>query len=230
MADAGATQSVSIRELRIVVSFGGQLRSLCKIFFGQSDVSIYVVPYAPTKRYSVGTQRLGEHAESVTFDAGAINDYEAAPKISFHQSGQVHANAGDQKVGPLRIPPLSLWRGAHLGTVLADHARSLPEFGATPRREGLRRDLVLDLQGEVESAAVALYLNGKEPSFDSPCPLHFSLQRPTVAQPVHLGLLPRAQAALANPDLPGSGVVAIGGWTPGQGREAAVDFLYIRGS
>jgi len=206
------------------------MRSLSKVVFTRSDASIYVVPYAPTKRYSVGTQQLGEDAQSVTFDADAASEYETAPKISFHESGQVHANAGERRVGPLQIPPLTTWRGAHLATVVADHARNLPDLRSAPRRHGPLRDFVLALEGEVVSAAIVLYLNGKEPTFNAPCPLHFTLQRRTLRQPLYLGVRPRAQAALAEPELSGSGVVAIGGWTPNQKGKVALDFIYIRGS
>ena len=81
----------SIRELRIVVSFDDQFRSLCKLAFTKVDASIYVIPYAPTQKYSVGTQRLREDVHSITFNLDGAQDYETAPKISFHESGQVHA-------------------------------------------------------------------------------------------------------------------------------------------
>lgn len=219
-----------IRELRLVVSFEGEMRKLCKLAFTRTDASVYVVPYAPNGRYSVGTHRLGEDARSVTFTVVDAEDLEAVPKVSFHESGQVHAYAGGGMVGPLRIPALANWRGAHIATVLADHARSLPEFQGEPRRTGLDRDLVLQLEGEVVSAALALYVNGSEARFDAPCPMWLTLRRPTLPGPLYVGLVPRAQAALADPNLPGSGVMAIGGWTPGLGIDSAIDFLYVRGT
>lgn len=219
-----------IEKLRVVVLFGGQMRSLCKLAFTKADASIYVVPYAPNKRYSVGTHQMGEREQSVTFNLDDALDYEAAPKISFHQSGQVHANAGATRVGPLRIPPLPDWRGEHIATVLAEHALSLPKFRGPRRWHGVERDLVLELRGNIESAAVALFVNGHEPVFAGPCPVRFRLGHATLETPLYVGLHLRAQVPLSEPDVPGTGVVAIGGWVPNRGPAEAVDFIYLRGT
>jgi hypothetical protein len=227
---SAAAQSVdSIEKVRVLVSFEGRLRSLCKIMFSKPDASIYVVPYAPTKKYSVGTHTLGKDEQSATFTVEGEQDFETAPKISFHESGQVHANAGTSRVGPLYVPALPYWRGANLGTVVASHAGSLPEFNRAPRTEGPERDWTLHLTGPVVSAALALYVNGFEPRFDTDCPLHFALTRPTLLRPLYLGLRPRPQDPLTAPEQYGGGVIAIGGWTPGQPGAAAVDFIYVRG-
>ena len=222
-------REAAIRELRVVVLFGSKMRSLCKLVLSKHDASLYVVPYAPSNRYSVGTQSMGEGEKSVTFDVGQARDYGAAPKISFHQSGQVHANAGDSRVGPLQIPPLPDWRGEHLATVLAAHAVSLPDFRGPRRGHGAERDLVLDLRGSVESAKVVLFANGIEPQFQGPCPFQFRLAHASLTRPLFIGVLPQAQVALTDPDA-GGGVVAIGGWTPSRDPDTPVDFLYIRGS
>ena len=81
-----------------------------------------------------------------------------------------------------------------MATVLADHARSLPELRSAP------------------------------------CPVYFTLQRATLPGLIYVGLLPRAQAPLADRDVPGSGVIAVGGWVPGHEKAVAVDFLYVRGT
>src|SRR6266851_3434512 len=220
----------SIRELRVLVSFEGQVRSLCKLVFTKTDASIYVVPYAPTNKYSVGTHTLGDNELSATFSVDEARDYEAAPKISFHESGRVHASAGVARVGPLYVPPLPDWRGAHLGTVVASHAATLPEFRGTPRIAGPERDWTLHLREPVVSGAVAFYVNGAESRFDADCPLTFALARRALSRPLYVGLCPRAQDPLTARDQVGGGVIAIGGWTPGREGAPAVDFLYIRGA
>ena len=97
----------------MLVSFEGQLRSLCKIVFGKADASIYVVPYAPTE--DIRWHLYARQRRAVgSFTVEEEQDFETAPKISFHESGQVHANAGTSRVGPLYVPQLPYWRGANL--------------------------------------------------------------------------------------------------------------------
>ena len=64
---------------------------------------------------------------------------------------------------------------------------------------------------------------------DTDCPLRFALAGATLSRPVYLGLRPRPQDPLTAADQYGGGVIAIGGWTPGQPGAAAVDFIYVRG-
>ena len=109
------------RELRLLVDLGGDLRKIAKVVFSKSDASLYLFPYAPSGRYYFG----GRHMDEVEFeDKIKFSDdlySESVPKLSIHETGQVHIQAKGVKAGPVSISPFADWRGQHIATVGADN-------------------------------------------------------------------------------------------------------------
>jgi hypothetical protein len=217
-----------LRELRIVLRRGSDLRRLCKFVFSNRDASLYVIPYGPTNRYAVGVGEIDAGAATVDFDVHS-EALDHMPKLSIHQTGQIHADAGGQRVGPVYVPPLPAWRGAHLSTVLAENFDGLATHDGAVRTEGPTLDWAIELADGVDSAAVAVYINGREPRFDAPSVVTFQIMRPTLVEPLYIGLQPRPQPVLVAPDT-GGGVIVMSGWTPRGRLVEPASFLLIRGS
>ena len=74
----------------------------------------------------------GRHMDEVEFeDKVKFTDdlfSDQTPKLSIHESGQVHIKVKDSIAGPVLISPLSEWKGQHIASVSIDHFSSLSEF------------------------------------------------------------------------------------------------------
>ena len=218
----------SVRELRILIKHRGMLRQVCKFAFSRSDASLYLFPYAAQGRYYYGSRSLGEKQAQDTFDftAGFVED--KVPKLSIHETGQVHIFAGKERAGPLQIPPLETLRGQHVATVVPDAFVALKPFLGVPRESGPELDHVIPADDLVETGRLAIYVNGAAPAFDAAnCRLTLSLRRPTLARPLNVGIKAIPQAPLDADTF--EGVTVIAGWDPTLPKDAALDFLYVRG-
>jgi hypothetical protein len=216
-----------IREVRLLVRHRGDLRRLCKFRFGQADGSLYVFPYAPNGRYFFGSRTLSERQSEDTFNFKEHLFSENVPHLSIHESGQVHAYIGEHRAGPLSIPHLSDLRGEHIGTISVDRFDGLGRIDGEPRQSTAEPDLVIQVQDEVESGRLALFANGARSEFGLKCMITFGLSRPSLPQPLYLGLAPITQDPLGAPQR--SGIVIIAGWNPTQPTGSELDYLFIRG-
>lgn len=114
-------------EVRILVDYGGQLHSLCKLGFVGND-SIYLFPYALCSKYFYGGRSMAEHQVVDTFDFTDQQATDRMPKLSIHESGRVHIRVGDTTVGPVYTPQLATLRGEHIAAVATDVFEGLPVF------------------------------------------------------------------------------------------------------
>jgi hypothetical protein len=218
----------SVREVRILIKHRGMLRQVCKLAFSQIDASLYLFPYAAQGRYYYGSRSLGEKQMQDTFDftAGFVEDM--VPKLSIHETGQVHVFAGKERAGPLQIPPLETLLGQHVATVVPDAFVALKPFLGAPRETGSELDHVIPAADVVENGRLAIYVNGAAPAFDvANCRLTLTLSRPTLARPLHIGIKAIPQAPLGGDTY--EGVTVIAGWDPTLSNDAPMDFLYVRG-
>jgi hypothetical protein len=125
--------------------------------------------------------------------------------------------------GPLRVPPLSDWTGEHIASVSPVRFDALAPFTLEPKHSGTDRDFVFAASAE-GSGRLAIYTNGREPSFASPVNIHFTLVRPTLDTPLHIGVA----AATNTPLGTDPGVLVIGGWNPKTAlKSGAESFLYV---
>jgi hypothetical protein len=196
--------------------------------FSKSDASLYLFPYAPHGRYFFG----GRHMDEVAFeDQVRFSDdpfSEAVPKLSIHESGMVHVQAAGLRAGPVSVSPLVQWRGQHIASIGADNFQALPAFTDALSSAGPEIDHVIPTDQIVESGRLVFYLAGDRPAFEERnCRLVITLSRPSLSNPIYLGIQPKAQRALSEPTL--GGVTAIAGWDMDSSAQQGVDYLYIRG-
>lgn len=222
----------NLSKVRLLVQHEAELRLVCKLIFTKKDASIYIVPYAPGGHYYFGSDQFAEREAERTFDfkTQLSSKDKNLPHLSLHQRGRVHAyGVHGEQAGPLQIPPLPEWRGQHIATVTVDRFKTLAPFDKTPKSTGAQQDFVFIVEEPLQSGRLALYVNGAEPTFGDDCPVMLTLTRPTLKQPLYLGVRPWGQEPLGEtPDK--GGVVALAGWDPTIAKtEAETPFLYVRG-
>ena len=192
--------------VRIVLEYHGASRKLFRVTAGH-DGSLYIFPYGPAGRYYCGEQASDEHEDEITFPFDGDPPVERIPKISIHPSGQVHVKAPDYVAGPVHIPRFQDLRGHHVATVSADALGSLAEFTGTPRDDDTHLDHIRRVREGVDSARVAVYVNGRERDFPDAVRLIWPIETPSGR--VEVGL-----AFLAQEPLGERGVSVIAGWNP----------------
>ncbi len=216
------------RELRLLVDLGDDLRKIAKVVFSKSDASLYLFPYAPSGRYYFGGRHMDEveFEDNITFSDDLYSD--SVPKLSIHETGQVHIQAKGVRAGPVSISPLAKWRGQHIATVGADSFEALTLFTGSLSDTGPEIDHVIPADEIVENGRLVFYLAGDRAAFEEPnCRLVVTLKRPTLSNPIYLGIQPKAQPPLSGPDL--GGVTAIAGWDAYPEVGQGVSYVYIRG-
>jgi hypothetical protein len=218
-----------IRELRLLAVCGRQQFKLCKILFTANDASFYIIPYAKKRRYFCGGRKIEEHELKDTFEytSGVAGDRE--PKLSIHQSGQVHIYSGKTQIGPLQSCPLTDLRGQHVATVSFDRFSELAQFEGALSQSGPEIDQVIQVDRNAKSGRLAIYVNSVESYFESEflSLVRFTLTRPCLKTPMYISVQAFCQEPLGGKA--GGGVTVVAGWNPLLPKCAEVDYLYIRG-
>jgi len=245
-----------IEKVRVLIKHEEQFRAFFKVFFTKRDTSIYLVPYARSGKFFYGDGSLAEKEVQKTFryDEQFLTDKQ--PKISIHESGQVHIYApGDDAAplaGPLTIPHLLDLKGEHIATVQTESVEALPVFPGSPKTTGPERDLVFDSAGKDMRVTFTMWANAHEPRFNSCIPYpkvgfgkrgkrnkrkidavnqknanrFFTLRRGHAILYLQL-------AQIANPaptaTMKKPGVIVVVGWDPNRSPESGQNFLWVRG-
>lgn len=214
----------------MLVNYRGQLLRVCKLAFTKKDASIYLFPYAPQKRFYSGDSAIPENVIEATFDYATGQLSETAPKLSIHQSGQVHVTAAGRRVAPRMTVPLAKLRGEHVATVTVDRFDGLLPFEGTPVTSGREPDLVIPVDDGAESGRLVLYVNGLAPQFSLRCPYVVTMRRESLSIPLYVGILPVGQPELGTGGTKPS-IIVIAGWNPKQSRpnRRRIEYLYVRG-
>lgn len=196
--------------------------------FSNKDASLYLFPYSASRKYFFGSRSMPDTVfeDKVDYSQGIFAN--TIPKLSIHQSGEVRIQAVKALAGPLFVPPLSDWRGQHAATICPDSITALPEYPVTPKDKGQLVDRVIEVDDNIESIRLAIYLAGDEPSFNvQNCPIVITLSRQSLQHPIYIALKLITQSPLGND--PQKGTTIFAGWNPTNTREQGLDYLYIRG-
>lgn len=216
----------NVRELRLLVDLDGDVRSICKLAFSNRDASLYLFPYAPSGRYYYGDRSMKDVEFEDTFRFTDDNFSERVPKLSIHESGQVHIKSSGITAGPLYIEPLSEWRGKHFASVSVDEFDILDKFEGSISKTGAKLDIVIPTPNVIKSGRFVFYLAGDRPAFVEPdCSFVISMMRETINRPIFIGIQPKAQEPIGEPK--GQGIIVLAGWR--QSHDQGTDYLYIRG-
>ncbi len=217
-----------VTEARLCVSYRGQVFRVCKLAVSKVDSSLYLFPYGPAGVYFFGRLSIpaGEQSATIPFDQQETSA--DIPKISIHESGQVHIKAGGAVAGPMYTSPLFDLRGEHIATATCVRFSDLAPLEGAPKTSGPRPDIVIPAEEGVESGRLVFYANAVAPSFLDPCSITARLVRPTLAGPLFVGVRSLAQGELSSePET--RGVTVIAGWDPRNPppESAPADHLYV---
>ncbi len=189
---------------------------------------MYLFPYGTTGHYFYGSQTMAEEEVSHTFNFKEQFQGDKIPKLSIHETGQVHVYIEKQKkAGPLQSIPLRELRGEHIASVSIDAFEKLPEHRQELKITGAKRDVEIPADDEAKSGRVVIFVNAAPAAvFKHRCALIVHIQRPHLETPVHICFVPVGQEALG-PEGEG-GVTVLAGWNPRKGAMETQDFLYVR--
>jgi hypothetical protein len=216
----------ALRKVRLLAEYRGMLHRLCKLMFTSADASLYLVPYATARRFFVGGSAFAEQEAKRDIKTTLGTSSETEPKLSIHESGQVHIQVPAGRIGPEQTLPLGEFSGEHLATVSVDRFEGLALHKGRVRTSGDELDIVLSVA--TESGRLALYANASSKRFaaEPECPIVLTLTRRSLEHPLYIGVLPIGQAPLRES---GTGVTVLAGWNPRLPDGAPQRFLYIRG-
>jgi hypothetical protein len=217
-----------LRKLRLhLEERDGTLRTAAQLLFTGKDASLYLVPYAERGEYF-----YGEHAVAAGETEFVIKFREhltAAdrPKLSIHESGAVHIYAKDApKAGPVKIRPLTDFRGEHLASVRWDLVKRMPVHTGRTRTTGQQRDYAFGVPNDVESGVLLIYANGERNAFQTE-QVQFAIQvERGSAPPVFFGVAAVARDRLGAEDEGGVSVLA--GFDALKGPTEPDNFLFLR--
>ncbi len=216
-----------VKPVRMLVAQGGKISRLCKLGWTAGDASLYVFPYALEGRFHFGRASIPSSSERATVPFNNQETSESMPKLSVHESGQVHIRAGSRMVGPMRIPRLGDLRGEHVATVTCSRFERLPPFDGEPQTTGSEIDLAIPAGDGVPSGRLAIFMNGREASFNDQVNITARFVRPTLDEPLYLGFSTLGQPTL-NDGEDSDAVVVTAGWHP-QATDLVeqMDYLFV---
>jgi hypothetical protein len=216
----------AVRQMTFLIDYQGTLRKFFTIGFTRTDGSLYIFPYARSSTYYFGSTVMPKHEQEHTFNFKMGREVSVMPKISIHESGQVHVGASGYRAGPLYIPRLEDIRGSHIATVTADHFDALPVYTGKPKHTR-KAQAILGVDPGVSSGRMPVYLWTRD-SDSVDCPVRARLRRASLSAPLIVGFRVRSQEPLHNSDAPG--VTVIAGWDPTASPDGSErPFLYVRG-
>lgn len=216
-----------MRDHQIIVESGRSRRGLCKFEFG-NDLSLYISPFSRKGNYYYGAQVLANGQVEKTFPFTEQVCVPKRPRVSIHETGDVHIRFGRQKVGPLRIPPIITLRGQHIATVTFDYFDRLPVFHGDLKDTFQLTNLRIELKEKALSARLRIYLNGERPHFSANCDHVMPINQPD-RPTLYVGLSAVTQSPLGSGISIKRGVTIICGWDPTKPALVEQEFLYLRG-
>ena len=218
----------NIHDCRFLIENEGKFKKVCRIVFGKKDASLYLIPYGRQECYLWGEGTVPEGMKTATFSHANPAGEQERPKLSIHQSGQVHVKLleGDEyKAGPLQTKPLWDFQGEHVAGITIDSIDSLPDAGKI-KPKPKSPEVALRTEEIGQTRRFALYANGTEPRFDYPVKATVTMYRAGLPAPLHVGIATFAQDALTEGEE--GGVTIISGWNPDKDELAEQRMLWVR--
>jgi hypothetical protein len=198
---------------------------VCDMSVMPTDASVYLHPPRGGE-YRWGREMFAQDETSITFDTAA-NSTTDRPKISIHQSGQVHVKDPDGQylAGPVWIPSLPALGFGQVGHIAVDDLGSLPQFlvgGMPPNR------FRVNLTDRAESLLFNVFVGTNDPRVWPVRQMaQVTMSRPRLADPLHVGIELDESAPQRTADTPPSVTILIG-WDPSLPGGSPQNVLYVR--
>lgn len=213
----------TIREIRLHLESPEGLRRIAKVAFSRRDASIYLIPYGPRGEYFYGSRAMADGQTTDTFNFREQLWAESNPKLSIHETGQVHIYAaGRPRAGPLRIAPLRDLRGQHVATLRWDSVQTLSVYAKGPKITAPDIDVGFGVPDGVEAGALLIFANGAENRFLTGY-VHFGLQVSSrEGPPIFFGI-----AAVAKETFSDGGVTVLAGFDARKAGTGEADEFFV---
>lgn len=213
------------KKVRFLIFHKGQTRKFFKLVFTE-DLSFLIFPYGPNNEYYYGRKSMPENENKLTFDFAQQHDASKNPKVSIHQSGQVHVEAPEkERIKPMFIPELMSLKNEHIATVGTDNLSVLPKFNINKIKiSGSEIDTILKVDDEFNNGRWAMFCSGDDKSL----PLYRSklINIDRNESKIFLYMKFFTEDSLhENFNL--GGTFTIAGWRPGAKIEEKEDFIYV---
>jgi hypothetical protein len=187
----------------VAVKTPSRFKKICKLFFPSKDTSLYIHFYSNTKNYYYGLAHLPAGVNKVDINFKNGRKVGKAPKLSYHESGQVHFKLGEDKesIEMVKATPLAQLNDKHIITIHVSDLEAFDDCDVNKKKNYC----VIELQEDLPDHKLTIY--GSTKDISNKYPAGFVLGRDRLS--IFFGLLH------SNPDQPfenPNGFYAISGW------------------
>jgi|GEM_PF-5444598 len=187
----------------VAIKTPNSFKKICKLFFTSKDTSLYVHFYSKTKVYYYGLAHFPAGVDKVDIKFKNGRKVSKAPKLSYHESGQVHFKLGEDKesIEMVKATPLSRLNDKHIITIHLSDLEAFEECDANKKKTYC----VIELRENLANHKLTIY--GSNQNISNKYPVGFVLGRDRIN--IFFGLLH------SNPDqtfVNQNGFYAISGW------------------
>lgn len=171
-------------EFRVLINHRGNIYKIFKLAVTDEDASLYIFPYSKSGKYFGGVNQIGrgvegEHETQIDLDEQFSIERADVPKVSIHQSGQVHTLLGGHRIGPLQMGKLAQLRDEHIATVTVDQFAGLPKHEKSLKTSdnSKKRDIPIEIPENIPGGRFRIYVNGVSNQFGQTCNIRLQLNR-----------------------------------------------------
>jgi hypothetical protein len=187
----------------VAIKTPNSFKKICKLFFTSKDTSLYVHFYSKSEIYYYGLAHFPAGVAKLDIKFTNGRKVNRAPKLSYHESGQVHFKLGEhsESLEMVRATPLGQLNDRHIITI---HLFGLEVFEQCDAKKE-KTYCVIQLQEELSNHKLTIY--GSRQDITTRYPVGFVLGRDQ--DRVFFGLLhSNPEQTFANQ----KGFYAISGW------------------
>ncbi len=196
-------------KILITVQTPTKRKKICRFFFTKTDTSLYICFYFKGKEYYYGCKNFQEGIEKLTFNFKEGRHGKICPKLSYHQSGEIHFKIKDQKESVEKViaTPLKKLCGEHIITIIIEGLDDFEDFKNSDY--GLAIKFPIDVEGlklTIWGIAGELELAQLRKKYN----FGFMLRRINPTQLIHFGVKINTQKSISEDK--SSGLTVITGW------------------
>jgi hypothetical protein len=141
--------------ITVAIKTPRSFKKICKLFFTAKDPSLYIHFYSKTKDYYYGSAHFPAGANKVDIRFKDGRKLNKPPKLSYHESGQVHFKLGEDKesVEMVHGTPLTRLNNKHIITI---HLSDLEVFEECDAK-GKRTYCIIELKEHLINHKLTIY-------------------------------------------------------------------------
>lgn len=209
-------------EARIIVQTPEQSRKICKMFFTQTDSSLYIHCYSTSREPYYGVRSIPAYSRGLTFNFKAGKFAPRCPKLSYHESGRVHLKLenDEESVEYIQSLPMKRLDGNHIVTIIANTLERFEEYSERARGP----HVLIQFPKRIETLKLTIWASAGQEL--KQYPFRVNLRRPTLSN-VFFGIKAESQSPISQGAV---GLTVITGWDlEATAASRPAKFLYLQG-